>query len=417
MDKKIERKTWTLRRKLTFIGVGVAGVGLIYLLVIGSGGGVLKIDHDRLTFGTVVEQSFEETIPITGTVQPVQSIFVTATEGGTVQEIFVEDGDRVERGDPLMRLTNANLMLEFMNRETQVIEQINNLRNTRLTIEQNRRTQSQQLIDVDYQYVEAHRLFKIDSVLMRDSVISVSQYEASRNNMRYQRQRCEFTERNIRREDAIQETQIRRIDASISLMERNLEAIRSNLENLTVKAPISGELTGFNHFLGQSKTRGENLGQIDVMSGFIVRCQVDEFYLARIRNGLEAEFTLSGQRHPLRITKVLPQVTGGQFTVEMEFMDTVPSSITRGQTLQIRLSLSDATRALTVPRGGFYQSTGGNWVFVMDGENVAVKREVELGRQNTEYIEVLDGLLEGERIIVNSYTTFGDAEKLEINKN
>ncbi|NVK04309.1 MAG: HlyD family efflux transporter periplasmic adaptor subunit [Flavobacteriia bacterium] len=417
MDKIIEKKTWTVRRWLSVVGGLLVLSGLIYLIVAGSGGGVLKVERDRLTVGTVVKQGFEETIPITGAVQPLQSIFITATEGGTVQEIFVEDGAMVEQGDPLLRLTNANLMLDFMNRETQIIEQINNLRNTRLQIEQNKRTQSQQLIDADYQYKEAYRQFRIDSVLMRDSVISVSQFEASQNNAHYQKQRRDFTARNLAREESIQNLQLSRIDASIGLMERNLTAIRSNLENLTVRAPITGELTGFNHFLGQRKAQGENLGQVDLMSGFIVRCQVDEFYLARISQGLDAVYTLSGNEHPLRVTKVLPQVTNGQFTVEMEFLDSIPPSITRGQTLQIRLKLSNRSTALTVPRGGFYQSTGGNWVFVLDGEDRAVKRDVELGRQSTEFIEVLSGLEEGEQIILNSYTTFGDASQLEINKN
>lgn len=417
MDKIIEKKTWTVKRWLLVAGLALGLVGLTYLVIIGSGGGVLKVDRNRASIGEVEERGFEESIPITGTVQPLESIFITAAEGGTVQEIFVEDGAMVEQGDPLLRLTNANLMLDFMNRETQIIEQINNLRNTRLQIEQNKRTQTQQLIDADYQYKEAHRQFRIDSVLALDSVIPLSQYEASANNAYYQKQRRDFTARNLTREESIQNLQLQRIDASIGLMERNLTAIRSNLENLTVRAPISGELTGFDHFLGQRKAQGENLGQVDLMSGFIVRCQVDEFYLNRISTGLEATFQLSGREHPLRITKVLPQVSNGQFTVEMEFLDTVPASITRGQTLQIRLKLSQRTTSLTVPRGGFFQSTGGNWVFLLEGDDKAIKREVQLGRQNTDFIEVIDGLEPGDQIILNSYSTYGDATTIEFNKN
>lgn len=415
MDKQIERPTWT-RKRIAYLSIAsVLGLLLLYFFITGASGGVLKVEKARLTVGRVQEMPFEESIPITGAVQPIQSIFITANEGGNVEEIFVEDGAMVERGTPLLRLSNSNLMLDFMNRETQIIEQINNLRTTRLTIEQTKRSLSDQLIDMNYQLKEAQRQFRLDSSLNHSSAVAKTQFESSRNNIEYLRQKRDFTQRNIQREEQIQNSQLRQIDASIVLMERNLQAIRENLENLTVKAPIAGELTGFNHFLGQTKQRGENLGQIDVMSGFLVRCQVDEFYLARIVEGQKASFPFNGQTHFLTISKILPQVTNGQFVVEMTFDGEIPASLTRGQTLQIRLSLSDKTNAVVVDRGGFYQSTGGKWVFVLDHNNTAVKRPVELGRQNSDYIEVLSGLEPGESIIINSYSNYGDAEKLELN--
>lgn len=415
MDRIIEKPKWP-RKKIAAIVAGIVVLAMLIVLVVaGSGGGTLKIEENRTTVGLVREDTFEESIPITGSVQPVQSIFITANEGGNVEEIFVEDGAMVERGDPLLRLSNSNLMLDFMNRETQIIEQINNLRNTRLTIEQNKRQLSDQLIDIQYQLVEAERQYRVDSVLAIDSAISITQHEASHNNIIYLRQKKDFIRRNIAREETIQNSQLSRIDASIGLMERNLEAIRQNLENLTVKAPIAGQLTGFTHFLGQTKNRGENLGQIDVMSGFLVRCQIDEFYLARVRVGQTAEFTFNGATHGLTITKVIPQVSNGQFTAEMSFDAEVPDNITRGQTVQIRLALSDETRAIVVPRGGFYQSTGGNWAFVLQDDGTARRQSIELGRQNTELIEVVSGLVPGDRVIINSYTNYGDAEILQLN--
>lgn len=414
MDKVIQKKKWTTKRILIIIGIAMGVLSITYMLL-GNKDRTLSIDRDRVSIATVEKGLFNDNIPISGQIEPIKSIIVTAAEGGNVEELFVEDGTFVKRGTPLLRLSNANLMLDFMNRETQIVEQINNLRSTRLTIEQNKRTLKDQLIDIDYQLIEAERQYAIDSTLYADSVIPKNQFDATRNNIDYLRKKKAFTEVNIDREEAIQMTQLNRIDRSIELMERNLEAIRKNLENLTIKAPIDGQLTGFNHYLGETKQKGELLGQVDVSDGFLVRCGIDEYYLNRVREGQIGTFQFGGETHELIINKVLPQVSNGQFQVEMHFSEDVPEGIRRGQTLQIRLSLSSEVEALIVKRGGFYQSTGGNWVFVLSGENTAVRREVKLGRQNTDYVEVLEGLAPGDQIITNAYTQYGEAQRLELN--
>jgi len=413
MDRVIQKKKWSLKRILLFIGIASGVLLLVYLLFISTNDRTLSIDRDRTSIATVERGMFFDNIPISGNVEPLKTIFITASEVGNVEEIFVEDGSMVTRGTPLMRLSNANLMLDFMNRETQIIEQINNLRTTRLTIEQNKRSLNDQLIDIDYQLKEAERQFRMDSTLYKDEVIADNQFQAALNNIEYLRQKRAFTKQNIDREEAIQESQLLRIDQSIELMERNLEAIRQNLENLTIKTPIDGQLTGFNHYLGETKQRGESLGQVDVTDGFLVRCNIDEYYLNRVRVGQTRTFPFGGRTHDLVVTKVLPQVSNGQFQVEMNFPDSMPSGIRRGQTLQIRLSLSTETEAIMVERGGFYQSTGGHWVFVPDNESSASRRDVELGRQNTDYIEVLSGLEPGEQIVTSSYANYGEAERLE----
>ena len=413
MDKTLQKKKWTTKRILFIIGIALGVLSLTYMLL-GNKDRTLSIDRDRISIATVEKGLFHDHIPISGQIEPIKSIIVTAAEGGNVEELFVEDGAFVTRGTPLLRLSNANLMLDFMNRETQIVEQINNLRSTRLTIEQNKRTLSDQLIDIDYQLLEAERQYKIDSTLYADSVIAKNQFDATRNNIEYLRRKKAFTEANISREEAIQMTQLNRIDRSIELMERNLEAIRDNLENLTIKAPTDGQLTGFNHYLGETKQKGELLGQVDVSDGFLVRCGIDEYYINRVREGQVGTFQFGGQTHELVIAKVLPQVANGQFQVEMHFPDSIPKGSRRGQTLQIRLSLSSEIEALIVRRGGFYQSTGGNWVFVLTDDHTAVRKEVKLGRQNTDFVEVLDGLAPGDRIITNSYTPYGEAERLQI---
>ena len=414
MDKVIEKKKWSIKRILIIIGIAVGILSLTYMLL-GNKDRTLSIDRDRVSIATVEKGLFNDNIPISGQIEPIKSIIVTAAEGGNVEEIFVEDGAVVTRGTPLLRLSNANLMLDFMNRETQIIEQINNLRSTRLTIEQNKRTLNDQLIDIDYQLVEAERQYAIDSTLYADSVIARNQFDATWNNIAYLRKKKKFTENNIQREEAIQTTQLNRIDRSIELMERNLDAIRKNLESLTIKAPTDGQLTGFNHYLGETKQKGELLGQVDVSDGFLVRCGIDEYYLNRVDEGQMGTFQFGGKTHQLVIAKVLPQVSNGQFQVEMHFPDTIPDGIRRGQTLQIRLALSSEVEALIVRRGGFYQSTGGNYVFVLTGDNTAIRKEVKLGRQNTDYVEVIEGLAPGDRIITNSYTQYGEAEVLELN--
>lgn len=414
MDKVIAKKKWPWQRRLLYFGLPLGVLILAYLVYAASGAKSLKVDSKRLSIGTVIQGSFEDNIPITGTVEPLASVFITAAEGGNVEEIFVEDGQMVEKGKALLRLSNANLMLDFMNRETQIIEQINNLRNTRLTIEQNKRGLKDQLIDLNYQLVEAQRQFALDSTLYRDSVIADNDYRASYNSIHYLRAKIKFTRENLKREEAIQSNQLNRIDGSISLMERNLEAIRRNLENLTIKAPISGQLTGFNHYLGETKQRGENLGQVDQLSGFMMRCNVDEFYLGRVQNGQLGSFDFNGAAHQLEVQKVLPQVSNGQFQIEMHFSDSVPSGIRRGQSRQIRLALSEAKPALMVPRGGFYQSTGGAWVFLVQEDGTAIKHPVEMGRQNSNYVEILAGLNPGDQIITNSYSPYGEAELLLI---
>ena len=415
MDKVIEKKKWPAKRIALWVGIPLGVMVLLYLIVSSTGTRSLRVDPDRLSIGEVKRGVFADNIPVTGNIEPLQSIFITANEGGNVEEIFVDDGVMVNKGDPLMRLANSNLMLDFMNRETQIIEQINNLRNTRLTIEQNKRSLNDQLIDVDYQLKEAQRQYRMDSALYAQKVIPDNDFQATRNNIDYLRKKRDFTRNNIRREEAIQNSQLERIDKSIILMERNLEAIRRNLENLTIKAPIDGQLTGFNHYLGETKNQGESLGQVDVMNGFLVRCNVDEYYLSRVRKGQTGTFSFGGQTHILIVSKVLPQVTSGQFQVEMDFQDSIPPGITRGQSLQIKLSLSSEREALIVDRGGFYQSTGGNWVYVLTDDNTAVRRTVEMGRQNTDYVEILSGLDPGDRIITNSYTNYGDARVLELN--
>ena len=411
MDRQIKTNKWTFKR-LSLLGGGFLLASLLVSLVVNTNGSTFVTDADRVSLGSVTFGPFQDIVPVTGTIEPIRILYLDAIEGGRVEEVFVEEGAMVVEGQPLLRLTNTTLMLDFMNRETQIIEQVNNLRNTRITMELNERDINAQLLDIDYDLGRIKRQFVVDTALFKAEAIASLDYENSKENFHYLQSKKNMLVASNRNDSLYRRQQMVRIDHSIELMERNLEAIRKNLENLTVKAPISGQLTSFDAEIGETKTRGENLGRIDMLDGYRVRSFVDEHYISRVKTGQKGAFTLSGNQLELSITKVLPEVSNGQFEVELEFADTVPTNIHRGQSLQIKLAMSHQTEATLLPRGGFYNSTGGNWVFVVNDDGEAVKRNVKLGRQNPTHIEVIEGLQAGDRVIVSSYNGFEDVDKV-----
>ncbi len=373
------------------------------------------IDKARVTIEEVRFGEFQDVIALNGVLEPVRTVQIAANEGGRVEEIFVEDGVFVEAGEPLMRLSNQTVTLDFMNRETQIIEQINNLRSTRITLDQNKRQIQEQVLDIGYQYKERKRQFSIDSALYADGAIAQSQYDESRNELIYLKSRMDMLQERMITDEIYRTSQLGRIDQSIELMERNLDAIRANLENLIIKAPISGQLSQFDHEMGETKARGENLGRVDVLDQFLISAPVDQYYLNRVSTELKGVAELNGGRFDAKVAKVFPAVEAGQFEVHFEFMaDQVPDQMRRGQNARVKLELSASETSNMIKRGGFFQSTGGKYVFVVDSDGRAVKREIELGTQNPEFIKVISGLEPGERVITSSYDDFGDAEVIYI---
>lgn len=416
MDRKIERKKWTWRRLALWVALPALVVTLIVMAFSGREA-TYRVPAERVTLGTVIYGDFQDLISVQGIVEPVITIQIDASEGGVVEEIFVEDGALVEAGQPLLRLSNTALTLDFMNRETQIVEQINNLRSTRISLDLTKRQVEEQLVDISYQLAERQRQWKIDSALYGDKVIAKSEYEASRANCTYLEKKKALLEERLATDEAYRTSQLGNIDASMNMMERNLEAIRKNLENLVVKAPISGQLNSFDHEIGQTRSQGENLGRVDVLDAYLVSAQVDQYYLNRLQTGQEASVTIGGAEYRMKVSKVFPTVVDNQFEIHLHFTDTVPAGIRRGQNLQVKLELSARTRSLMVPRGGFYQSTGGKYVFVLNGAGEAYRREITLGSQNPTYIQVLDGLNEGEQIITSGYDAFGEVERIILTDN
>ncbi len=394
-----------------------AGAAFLFLiiLILSDSGSKLNVSADKITISTVREGDFQEFIPVTGTVLPKTSYYLDAIQGGIVEQKYIEEGALVKKGENLLKLSNTNVQLNALQQETFAYQQINDARNTRLQIQQNNIQLQNALVSAIYQLTNCREIFEREKRIYEKKLDSQQNYEQAYNNYHQALEQEELARRNYEQDSLLGVSQLSQIGSSITRMEQNLRLIRETIDNLTVKAPISGQLTSLNAEIGQSKNPGDQLGVIDALDGFKVRADIDEFYIARVVKGLHASVDLDGQTYHLTVTKVFPEVTNGKFQVDMNFTGDAPNGIRRGQTLQIRLQLSERTKALLLPRGGFYQTTGGQWVFLLNGSgNIAVKRNISLGRQNPDYFEVLSGLKPGDKVVTSSYDNFGNVQELVI---
>ena len=415
MDRVIVKKTWTTQRIFLLAGsvVLVVLIGAIFLST--SGKSRLNVDTQKIMISEVKKGNFHEFIPINGVVMPITTIYLDAIEGGRVEELYVEDGALLQKGQAIMKLANTDLELELANRETAVYDLITTMQNTRNLAEQNSIRQLNQLADVDNALAETERVYKMNKKLFDEKVIAQQEFQSTLNMYNYQVRRKKLTEQTLRQDSISTRQQIQQMQEAIRRTQAALVLMRKKAEDLIVKAPVAGQLTSRNAEIGESKTRGQRLGQLDVLSGYKVRADIDEHYISRIFAGLTGEFTFANKDYPLSIKKIYTQVTNGRFQVDMVFDKEVPEGIRRGQTLQIRLALSDETQALLLPKGGFYQQTGGNWIFKVDESGRRAYRvDIRLGRQNPEYYEVTEGLQPGEKVITSSYENYGDMQELVI---
>ncbi|MGF1669590.1 MAG: efflux RND transporter periplasmic adaptor subunit [Balneolaceae bacterium] len=413
MDRKIEKKTFTPKR----IGLIVFGIALValflYSFVWMDTRSRLNVDRERLMIFEVQEGGFQEFIDITGTVQPIRTNFLDAVEGGVVQDVYLESGAMVEKGDTILVLSNSNLQLSVMQQEAAIYDQINNVRNSRLNLEQNHLRLQEQLANARTELDRLEPRYKRDSALYAEEAISLQQFEETRQSYLFQKKRFELTNESYRKDSLQMVTQLNQLDDSEMRMWRSLDGVQQILDNLAVTAPIDGQLTTAELQQGQLISQGERIGQVDVLDDFKVRANIDEFYLARIVTGLRGSFTFAGERHELVIHRVFPGVREGQFQVDMLFTSGMPSGLRRGQTARIRLELDAPAEAILVERGGFYQSTGGNWIYkIEENSEIAVRQPIRIGRGNPQYFEVLEGLQPGDKVITSSYATFGDNDVL-----
>jgi HlyD family secretion protein len=412
MDRKIEKKKWPPKKIAMFAGSVLFVAFVVYIFVFGMSKSSLNVRAERLTVSEVERGPFQEFIPVMGNVLPYYH-YLTAVEGGTVEEIFLEAGARVEKGDPILKLANTTLLINLMWRESELFQQINNLRNTRLDMERYRLNLNQQLAAVENNLQQQKRVFERYQELIKDDLISQHEYELAKDQYEYLVRHKDLTVESQTKDIEFRERQVEALEGQVTRMEDNLEIIRSRLENLTIRAPVSGYLTSLEAEIGQSKQAGQDLGQIDTLEGYRIRAGIDEHYLARVEVGRKGEFEFAGNSYDIVVDRKYPQVVDGRFEVDMEFVDEAPSGITAGQTYHIRLELGDISEAILLARGGFSQTTGGNWAYVLDPSgDVALKRRIRLGRQNPDFFEVLEGLEPGEKVITSSYESFGNMERL-----
>lgn len=420
-DSSMDRKVESSQTKPALIGAAVLAV--LAVAVVGylslDQSTAFTLDGQRLRIETVTNGTYEDFIPLRAAVEPERTVYLDAIEGGRVDQVLVEEGAMVEAGDPLIELSNTQLQLDVIAREAQVSEQLNNLRNTQLAIEQNRLQLKSDLIEIDYQIVRLGRLVERYEALDSKSLISKNEYDQAADELVYWKQRREVTKESQRQDEVIRLAQIDQLNDSVEQLEKNLELARANLDNLLIRAPRAGRLTSLSAELGESKARGERLGQIDDVDRFKAVAFVNEFYLNRVRVGQRASLSVANTDYTLEISKIYPEVSGAQFEVDLRFLGDAPTNVRRGQTLQLRLALGDSTeQAVLLPNGSFYNDTGGAWVFVLESDQQAARRRnVTLGRRNTTVIEVLDGLEPGERVVVSSYASFQDVERLLIEQN
>ncbi|HEU0064872.1 MAG TPA: efflux RND transporter periplasmic adaptor subunit [Flavisolibacter sp.] len=417
MDRKIEKKRWSKKRILT-----LAGITALILLIGGSiyftsGKSKLNVESDRIIISEVKNGIFQDVIAVNGVVLPISTIYLDAIEGGRVEDKLVEDGAIVKKGQPILRLSNTDLELSLVNQQTSVYNLITQMQIARNAAQQNTTTKLNQMTDVDNLFKEAERLYKLDKYLYEQKAIGLQEFKQAENNYNYQLEKKKLTQQILKQDSSSNEQQVSQALQSANGSQTALNVMRKKVGDLIVKAPIDGQLTSLDAEIGQNKKQGERLGQIDVLSGYKVRVDVDEHYISRVFIGLKGETSFAGKNYKLKINKVFTQVTNGRFQVDMQFVGDVPEGIRRGQTLQIRLALSDETQALLLPRGGFYQQTGGNWIFKLSNDGkTAYRQDVQLGRQNPDYYEVLSGLKPGDKVVTSSYETYGTMQELVLNK-
>ena len=413
MDRKIKKKRFTLRN-VVFASLGTAFVlFFLYSFIFAGKGSKLNVSLERINISQVSYGDFREFIPVDGSVMPIKTIRLDAIEGGMIEIKYYDGGNVIEKGDTILKLANNNMVRDFINQETQAYRLINELENTRLRLKQNNFNYERIIKRLEYQIDEARDNYERSEVLYEDRVLSEQEYLTIQRNYNQLMDQLKIEKEAQTFENRNAVVQIGQLQETLVRTDRNLDFARENLENLYIRAPISGRLSTVNGEVGESIAPGQNIGQIDDLSGFKVRARINEHYISRIYEGLTGDFPFAGDNFRLEIYKIYPEVTSGLFEVDMKFIGEVPQGIRRGQTVQIKLQLSEDVKATMIPRGSFYQTTGGNWIFVVaQAGGYAEKRDIKLGRQNPRYYEVLEGLEVGEEVVVSSYDGYEDKDQL-----
>jgi HlyD family secretion protein len=420
VDRIIQKKKWNSKRIM--IIAGIAGLVILITFVIVSGVGSkskLDVNTDRITISEVTKGPFQVFIPVNGIVLPITTIYLDAVEGGRVEKLYVEDGTQMKAGDPIMKLSDLDLELSLANQQTAVFNVLTQMQISRDQAQQNTIGKLQNMADADNAFRDAARVYKLDQKLYAQKAIGLQEFQVAQNTYDYALRKEKLNAQILKQDSTSVKQQAQQAQESYANMKSTLELMKQKVGDLIVKAPVDGQLASMDAEVGQNITKGERLGEVDVLSGFKVRVNIDEHYISQVYKGLDGDFSFADKTYKLKIKKVFDQVkTGtGQFQVDMEFIGDVPKGIRNGQTLQIRLALSDETQAVLVPKGGFYQQTGGNWIFKVSADGkTAYREDIQLNRQNPDYYEVISGLKPGDKVVTSSYDTYGDMQELILSK-
>ncbi len=376
-----------------------------------------KVEKDKLIIETVTEDQFNDYITVPGTVEPITTIKLDAQEGGRVEEKVIEEGTMVKKGDVILRLSNPDLYLAILTSEGDLGFRENQLRQTQISMEQEKLSIKRELVTLKFNIDRLERNFKQNEVLIKDSLISKEEYIRSKEDLDAAIQSKDLYMERMKTDSIFRTVNIQTMQNDLLNMRKNLALVRDRVKNLNVTAPVDGQLGLLTPEIGQQINRGENMGQINVLTSYKVTAQIDEHYIDRVRAQLDATLERQSNKFNLVVRRVFPEVRGGTFKIEMIFRDSMPDNIRTGQTYYISLQLGQPKVSVLVPIGGFFQETGGQWIFVLDPtESFATKRNISIGRKNPKYYEVLEGLKAGEKVIVSGYETFGKNEKLILKK-
>lgn len=415
MDEKIKRpgRIWKRISLVTFIAIIIGGA--IWASMSLKGERSFRLNGDTITIAKVTTGTFEDYTPIRGRTVPRTTVFLDAIEGGRVDTVHAEDGAILNKGDLIISLSNSSLQLRVTNAEAFVAEQLNNMRTIELSLEQNRLRNARTIIELEYSIGKLKDDLEVDRQLVEEGFINRREFLKKEEELVYQKKLLKLALESQITDERMQKQQLEAQRISSERLEKNLVAARKNLDDLNIRAPIPGKLSGFDAEVGQSVTPGGRIGQINIPDQFKLQASIAEFYINRVDIGQSVNYQHNGKDYLAEVRKIYPQVKDGQFQVDIQFTDNQPPELRRGQTLQAKLTLGDESEAVLIPNGSFFQDTGGNWIFVItqDGSE-AVKRNIELGRRNSSYIEVLEGLEPGEQVVTSSYSGFEEIDRLKI---
>lgn len=412
MDRPIEKKSFP-RRYAGYIAAAVVAVALLAWLIFGSTASTMTIDSNEITISDVTRGEFDDYVRLNGQVVPIQVVQISPEEGGIVREKVVEEGTRVRKGDVILRLSNSSLDLQILNAEAELAEKQNLLRNTQITMQQDQLNNRTEQATLDMDCERKLRAYKQNSRLYNEKLISQEEFLKSREDYDLARRKQQLIGQRLNQDSLYRHVQMEQMEDNLQNMQKNVLLVRERKNKLEVRSNIDGELGLLDVELGQNIQAGQNIGQINDLSDFKIETKIDEHYIDRVRAGLTATINRDGKQYQLRVRKVYPEVRNGSFRTDFVFEGTRPEQMRSGQTYYIELALGKSSQATLIPRGTFFQTTGGNWIFVLDRSNKkAYRRNISIARQNPQYYEVTEGLEPGERVITSGYEAFKDNEVL-----